>query len=116
MTVADAAQVPREVHCARVLDELLQAVRRRAPSPDQLVSYTELPASIWERIGPAFGLPFSESDVATLRAAALAHAKDPQRPFVPDADEKRTASQTLSPDIVSRMLSAYEWIERPIAQ
>ncbi|HTX55561.1 MAG TPA: hypothetical protein VMD47_00520 [Candidatus Acidoferrales bacterium] len=116
ISLVEAAQVSREVHCVRVLSELLRAVRERATEPERFVDYATLPEAIWERIGPAFGLPFAPSAVARLRAGASAHAKDPRRPFVPDSDEKRAAAAALPPELLAPLLAAFEWIERPIAQ
>ena len=115
-SLVEAAQVTREIHCARVLGELLRAVRERAPEPERLVDYATLPQAIWERIGPAFGLPFTPNAIARLRAGATVHAKDSQRPFVPDGDEKRAAAAALPPGLVEPLLTAYEWIIRPTAQ
>ncbi|HTU69052.1 MAG TPA: hypothetical protein VMF11_01925 [Candidatus Baltobacteraceae bacterium] len=116
LSLVEAAQVPRDVHCVRVLSELMRAVHERAPEPDRLVDYAELPQAIWERIGPGFDLPFTPNAVARLHAGASAHAKDPRRPFTPDSDEKRAAAAALPSEIVSPLLTAYAWFKRPITQ
>lgn len=116
VSLVDAARVPREEHCANVLAELLNAMRARSPDRSHLVDYTELPEAIWERIGPAFGLPFSERAVTRIRAAAAAHAKDPRRPFEPDAAEKRAAAELLPDSLTSALADAYRWFNRPIVR
>ena len=115
-TVVEAMQSPRELHCANVLAAILGAIERRQPDPDALVDYRELPEAIWTRIGPRFGLSFSEAAVERIRAASVYHAKDPSRPFVPDADEKRQSADAIDPVVLDSLSQGYEWFLRPIVQ
>lgn len=57
------------------------------------VSYESLPAAVW--IGLP-GLPVTEEDVALLRRAAEADAKEPGRAFVPDAARKRAEASAAA--------------------
>ncbi|HEY0798502.1 MAG TPA: hypothetical protein VGD50_05090, partial [Candidatus Baltobacteraceae bacterium] len=94
--VTEAIRVPREEYAARVLAEILDAVERSSLAPSRMIDYRELPEAIWERIGPAFGIAFTEREIARIREAAAFHAKRPQLPFWADSEEKQAQA---SPEI-----------------
>jgi hypothetical protein len=54
-----------------------------------LVNYAELPAALWSRILPHFGVTWSDDERAAMTAAARFDAKAPWLAFAPDAADKR---------------------------
>lgn len=114
MPITDAIRIGREEYCARVLAEILESIRRFGASPQQCVSYTELPDALWSRVAPAFGMTLSDRDVARIRENAKYHAKRPEQLFTADGDEKRAAA---SPGIVTAVANfvapVYTWFKGP---
>ncbi len=116
MSVPDAARIGRADYCVRVLSAILDGVRASDSPPRCSVSYRELPDAIWERIGPAFGLTFSEREIARVRAGAAYHAKQPMVTFVPDSQEKSAAVTPELRAAAAALLERYRWYEGPAWQ
>jgi hypothetical protein len=91
-------RMSREELAASILGAFFrEAARHRAhliPVP-----YESLPAAVWNGLP---GLPVAEGDVAALRRAAEADAKEPRRAFVPDAERKRTEASPAARDTCAR--------------
>ena len=90
--VSQSTETP-ETYCAQVLARICDGVLRDyAPASALLVNYQELPAALWTRVLPHFGVPCSADDRAAMAEAARYDAKSPERPFPVDTDAKRNAA------------------------
>lgn len=81
-----------EEHAATVLAAVCHAALRHASPDAAYVAYRELPDALFTRVLPHFGVPCDEEHAARMRAVAARNAKDPQRSFVHDAQEKKDAA------------------------
>jgi hypothetical protein len=108
MPVTEAIRIPRVEYCARVLAEILDAVRQSCASTAQLIDYRELPDAVWGRMADVFGISFSDIDIARVRAGATYHAKQPRMPFTSDVAEKQAcATDEVRGIVAGRLGSIY---------
>jgi hypothetical protein len=100
-----AAMDPDE-YAARILRFIASAATERLAGGDGLaVDYRDLPAAVWSKIGPHFHCEWDGEEVASMKKAALFHAKEPSLPFTEDsAAKQREAAPAL------RELAA-QWLE-----
>lgn len=89
ISIVEAMAMDRHEYHARVLARISEAVLEQAEAGDLLVEYGELPAALWERVAPHFGLPSSPAIIEAMRAVATRHAKRPAVAFAADSDAKR---------------------------
>jgi len=112
MSIIDAMRIPRAEYCARVLAEILESVREANTPKARSIDYRELPEAIWGRIADIFGVSFSETEIARVRASAAFHAKHPQAPFTPDSLEKQAqvTEEIRAAAAAARLQERYEKI------
>jgi gluconate kinase len=115
MEVTDAIRYPRAEYCARVLSAIIDGIKQASPPSSRLVAYTELPEAIWGRIAEAFGIEFSESEIARVREGARYHAKRPQFVYEPD-DAAKQAAATDEVKAAAASIESYRWVQSPIRQ
>lgn len=91
----DGAARTREEYVARVYAALCDCAGRLDPAGGRLVDYDSLPAALWERVAPRFGLSVDSALRARMQAAAAMNSKAPVgRPaaFAADGEAKRAAA------------------------
>jgi hypothetical protein len=85
---------------AKLLSAFARAAARLDPHRGLVVEYPQLPAQVWERIAPHFGLQPDAEALARMRTVASKSAKAPlghDVAFTPDSDRKRAqASPALT--------------------
>jgi hypothetical protein len=98
-----------ELLVAKLLAAFAAATARLDPRRGLVVDYPQLPAQVWERIAPHFGLQADAAALARMRTVASKSAKAPlghDVAFTPDSDRKRAQA---SPALVQ----AIDAIARP---
>jgi Aspartyl/Asparaginyl beta-hydroxylase len=86
----DITRLRREEWCAQVLAGFCESAAKFRDDPNGLfIDYRELPDAVWTRLGPHFGVSFSDDEVAVMRAAATRDAKEPLRLFCADSQGKQ---------------------------
>jgi hypothetical protein len=97
LSPAEAAVMDPDEYAARVLRLIASAASERLDDAHGLaVNYTELPSAVWSKIGPHFRCNWPEQELASMKNAALFHAKMPSTPFADDTQAKqREAGDTL---------------------
>lgn len=108
--VADAIRLPREEYCARVLGRLVAAIADCGADAEALVNYAELPASIWERIAPRFGITISPREIDAIARGSAFHAKRAGLPFQDDRPTKQNGATA------ALRAAAATWITPSIAR
>jgi hypothetical protein len=99
---ADAASLPREEWCARVLAAFCRsALCSRGDDGGLFVDYRELPAAVSGSIARHFGITPDETGAARMREAAAVDAKNPMMPFQSDTAGKQEEAQPLR-DLAAR--------------
>lgn len=85
LSLAERDALSPEEYAAAVLGAFFRmaAEHRAALVP---VAYEQLPSFVWESMP---GIAFTADEKAELQATAAVDAKNPNRPFTPDAQEKR---------------------------
>jgi hypothetical protein len=92
--------------CVAVLERFF-ATAVNAEIPRVLfVDYGALPGIVWERVLPLFGIVATESERATLAAAAQNDAKSPGLRFAPDGAVKRAALASDTAYLVEQRLGS----------
>ena len=113
ISIVEAMATDRHEYRARVLARISRAVLEQADPGDLLVEYSELPAALWQRVAPHFGVPSSPANIDAMRAVATRHAKRPGVAFVPDPDAKRAeADETLRRAVEHWAHAPYRELER----
>ncbi|MES1262700.1 MAG: aspartyl beta-hydroxylase, partial [Acidobacteriota bacterium] len=110
MRPEDITSLTRQQWGCRVLERLMTAALRHRGDPLTLyVDYRELPGAIWTRIAEHFQLRLTARETERVRAAAARDAKDPERDFAGDREEKRRLAEALAPDAgLARLAELYD--------
>jgi hypothetical protein len=94
----DASAVPamsRVEFAARVLGAMLDAAATD-PYPRLLIDYADLPAAVWQRVAPHFGLEADAVVIERMTEEARFYSKDSApRVFAGDAGERRPVSDEM---------------------
>jgi hypothetical protein len=102
ISLADAAQIPREQYQAQVLGRLVSSLLQRGVDGHALVRYDELPDAVWNTIVPRFGITPNDADIDAMRRMARYNAKQSGVPFSDD----RAVKQSLADDAVRSAANA----------
>jgi hypothetical protein len=80
---------------ARVLGAMLDAAAA-GPERRLLVDYADLPAAVWQRVAPHFGLEADAAAIERMIKETRYYSKDPEsRIFTGDAPERRAATEAM---------------------
>jgi Sulfotransferase family len=80
---------------ARVLGSMLDAAAT-GPERRLLVDYADLPAAVWQRVAPHFGLEADAAAIERMIEESRYYSKDPEsRIFTGDAPERRAATEAM---------------------
>jgi len=123
----EAACLPREDYCARMLGaifETMESAFSADPQHGLLVDYAGLPAAVDARVFPHFGLQPDAGERDAMNAAWRQDAKRPAFEFSPDSDTKRreatdavrTAAERWVAPAYRRLLARVEDCTPPQAQ
>jgi hypothetical protein len=100
----DPAAVPavsRVEFAARVLGAMLDAAATD-PGGRLLIDYADLPAAVWQRVAPHFGLEADAAAIERMIEESRYYSKDPEsRIFAGDAPERRPATDAMR-DVAER--------------
>jgi hypothetical protein len=113
LDLAEAAGMEPAAYAAQVLARACDAARGGlAQGGGLLVNYDELPGAVEGAIAAHFGLHFRDEERALLRAAARRDAKDPVRPFAPDARARQSEATPRERELCDAIARpAYEALE-----
>jgi hypothetical protein len=87
--------MPRAEFAARALGAMLEAA---ASDPDRrlLIDYADLPAAVWQRVAPHFGLEADSAAVERMLEESRFYAKAPgARVFAGDAPQRRPITDAM---------------------
>ena len=91
--VAWRGEASHAANTAEALASICEAAETACGSGGGLVvNYDELPAALWTRVLPHFGVNPSAVEMEAMAAVARRDAKEPASPFAPDADARRAAA------------------------
>jgi hypothetical protein len=79
---------------ARVLGAMLDAAATD-PGGRLLIDYADLPAAIWQRVAPHFGLEADATAIERMIEQSRFYSKDASRVFTGDAPERRPATDEI---------------------
>lgn len=106
----DPAAVPAMSHvefAARVLGAMLDAAATD-PGRRLLVDYADLPAAVWQRVAPHFGLEADAAAIERMIEESRFYSKDPaSRVFTGDASERRPATDEMREAVERFAASGY---------
>lgn len=92
----DAERVADGEYAAWVLAHCSAAALRSSDDPAcLLIPYPALPDALAAGILPHFGVQPSEAQQRAMAQASARNSKQPDRPFTPDSDEKRSEAEAL---------------------
>jgi hypothetical protein len=100
LDLAEAARMPAEEYCARVLARICEAALDqvdRDAGTVRFVRYADLPGAVTTTLVPLFGLEPSPGDHDRMAAAALRDAKNPSGAF--DADHPVERRRAAGPEV-----------------
>lgn len=102
----DPTAMDDEAYCARVLAMTCEAAADHlALGGGLLARYDDLPAAVFTRILPHFGLAPDRDDLVAMHAAARRNAKAPEVLFEPDGHSKRRAATPRLANLVRAHLA-----------
>ncbi|HEX3405958.1 MAG TPA: aspartyl beta-hydroxylase [Caulobacteraceae bacterium] len=106
-------EASREANTAAALAAICEGAEQAFGAGGGLVvNYAELPAGLWTRILPHFGVRPSAADLAAMAAAAGRDAKQPASAFTPDAGAKQAAAtEEVRTAVAGRLESVYSRLE-----
>jgi hypothetical protein len=91
--------------CVAVLEQLLTAAIDAQVPGALYVDYPSLPASVWDRVLPHFGITPTASERDKLREVATLDAKTPVNLFTPDGSRKRATLSAATAYLVEQRLA-----------
>lgn len=104
MDLQTAVALTPENYCARVLGAICQAGLEHHLDGGRLINYTQLPEIVWTSILDFFGVACTESELATMQAAATLDAKNPTAVFSDDKLRKRNQATEAVREAADRWL------------
>ena len=108
----DVVGLTREQWCARALAEFCRSALRFADNKGCFVNYRHLPRSLWSWLAGHFGISFTQAELETMQSATALHAKNPERQFHPDSEQKRNEATPALKELAGRELqSLYHELE-----
>jgi hypothetical protein len=112
LDLEEAAQVPPEEYCARVLQAIMEAgiaEHERDPAQSLVANYRSLPHLVADRVMPLFGLELGAGDQTRMADVARRDAKNPVLPY---ALEQRPAPSPAAVEAARRWAGpVYERLE-----
>lgn len=112
MDLPTATSLSPEDYCAKVLAVTCHAALRHFPEGGRLINYTQLPEELWSSILDFFGVTPTESELATMAAAAKLDAKNPATVFSDDRlRKKEQATESMRAAAEKWLYPVYEQLE-----
>lgn len=106
LTPPEQLQTQPLAHGAWVLSHVMQEAARamRQYPGGLLLNYSELPKAIGTRLNPHFALDLCAADIAAIETVTARDAKNPERQFQADSDEKRASADAALHALAARYL------------
>lgn len=108
LSLKEAARLPAEEYCARVLAKVCRSVANLIRRGEGLpVDYSELPGALNNKILKHFNVDFSENDAEKMFSATRFNAKHPNLDFSADTERKKKEASPAAIAAAERFVNPF---------